>query len=161
MVNVEGQQIIFQAPLIRVFPMGHKDKEEEDQRDQRIFTLFEATELLPELEKHLTLVRGARAVLVHTKEEIKKASANAQYGGGSVAGPRYIQALEHINEGLHAIHELGVIVKDLDIGLCDFPYLMEDQIVYLCWKLGEKRIEWWHEIHSGYAGRHPLPPDAK
>ena len=58
------------------------------------------------------------------------------------------------------IHEIGVIVKDLDIGLCDFPYLMEDRIVYLCWKLGEKKIEWWHEVHSGYSGRHPLPPDA-
>lgn len=136
------------------------EPEEEESQPERIFTLSEATRLIPELEKNLTKVKLARTVLLHTKEEIKKASANAQFGGGSVAGPRYIQALEQINDALHTIHETGVIVKDLESGLCDFPYLLDGKMVYLCWKMGEEKIEWWHDIHSGYAGRKALPRDA-
>ncbi len=133
---------------------------EEEHLHERIFTLSEALGLLPELEKHLNIVWHARIVMSHTKEEIKKASAKAGLGGGSAAGPRYIQALEQISDSLHRIHETGVIVKDLDRGLCDFPYLLDGRIVYLCWKLGEEKIEWWHEIDSGYASRQALPHGA-
>jgi hypothetical protein len=132
---------------------------EEDHHHGQIFTLTEASCLIPQLETHLKTAKLGRAVLIHTKEEIKKASANAQFGGGSVAGPRYIQALEQIHESMHAIHELGVIVKDLDMGLCDFPYLLDGRIVYLCWRLGEERIEWWHEVNGGFASRRALHPD--
>ena len=133
--------------------MAHR---EEGQNLERIFTLAEANRLLPELQEHLSAVRRARAVLLRTKDEIKKAGANAHLGGGSGAGPHYIQALEQISEHLQAIQELGVIVKDLDIGLCDFPHQLDGRIVYLCWKLGESEIRWWHEIHTGYTGRQPL-----
>ena len=49
-----------------------------------------------------------------------------------------------------------MLVKDLDIGLCDFPHMMDGRVVYLCWKLGETEIRWWHEVNSGYSGRQPL-----
>jgi hypothetical protein len=51
---------------------------------------------------------------------------------------------------------MGVLVKDVDMGLCDFPYLLDGRIVYLCWKLGESEIRWWHEVSSGYRDRQPL-----
>ncbi len=54
------------------------------------------------------------------------------------------------------IDELGITVKDLDMGLIDFPCLRDGREVYLCWKLGEPGIDWWHEIDAGYAGRQPL-----
>ena len=123
----------------------------------RIFSFSEATELIPKLGMHLTKAKAGKTILLQTKEEIKKASANAQYGGGSCEGPRYIKALETIYESLNNIHEMGVIVKDLESGLCDFPYLMEGRVVYLCWRLGEETIEWWHEIDDGYKGRQALP----
>ena len=123
----------------------------------RIFSFSEATELIPKLGMHLTKAKAGKTILLQTKEEIKKASANAQYGGGSCEGPRYIKALETIYENLNNIHEMGVIVKDLEMGLCDFPYLMEGRVVYLCWRLGEETIEWWHEIDDGYKGRQALP----
>lgn len=132
---------------------------EEGQNLERIFTLAEANRLLPQLQEHLTAVKQAKAILIRTKDEIKKASAKAHYGGGSFAGPHYISALEEISEHLQAVQELGVHVKDLDMGLCDFPHLLNGQVVYLCWKLGEDEIQWWHEINSGYAGRRPLEPD--
>lgn len=137
--------------------MAKHEEHDEPFSHGRIFSLSEATELIPQLVTHLTKVKEGKTVLIHTKEEIKKASANAKYGGGSIEGPRYINALEEIHESLKSIHEMGVIVKDLEMGLCDFPYLMDGRVVYLCWKLGEERIEWWHEIHDGYTGRQTLP----
>ena len=133
--------------------MAHR---EEGQNLERIFTLSEANRLIPQLEEHLTAVKRGKTVLIRTKDEIKKASSKAQFGGGSFAGPHYITALEQTSENLQAIQEMGVLVKDLDIGLCDFPYLMNGRIVYLCWKLGEAEIHWWHEVNSGYTGRQPL-----
>jgi len=132
---------------------------EEGQNLERTFTLAEATRLLPQLREHLTAVKEAKAVLLRTKDEIKKASAQALYGGGSCVGPHYIMALEHISEHLQAVQELGVHVKDLDMGLCDFPHLLNGRVVYLCWKLGETDIRWWHEVNRGYADRRPLDQD--
>jgi len=136
--------------------MAHR---EEGQNLDRLFTLTEANQLLPELEDHLTTVRRGKALLIKTKDEVRKASANAAFGGGSVAGPHYIQALEQINEHLQAVQEMGVIIKELDSGLCDFPCMLDGRVVYLCWKLGEPQIQWWHEIHSGYDGRQRIESD--
>ena len=52
--------------------------------------------------------------------------------------------------------KMGVLVKDLDKGLCDFAYMMDGRVVHLCWKLGESEIGWWHETNAGFAGRQPL-----
>ncbi len=95
----------------------------------RTFTLVEAKQLLPQLEEQLLAVKKDKEVLVYSHGEIKRASANAQANGGSIAGPRYIRALERISDSVEAIQEMGVLVKDLDIGLCDFPYLLDDRVV--------------------------------
>lgn len=134
---------------------------DEDISHERLFTLAEATALIPQLESCLTKVKDGRTVLLHTKDEITKACAKAEFGGGSVVGPRYITALEDLHENLRNIQELGVIVKDLEMGLCDFPHLLEGRIVYLCWKLGEDKIEWWHEITTGFSGRQAIPKDTR
>ncbi|MGQ0812140.1 MAG: DUF2203 domain-containing protein [Nitrospiraceae bacterium] len=133
--------------------MEHRDK---DDNPDHIFTLSEANRLIPQLRSHLAAVQQAKAVLVRTKEEIKKASAKAHMGGGSFAGPLYIQALQQIGQNLQSIQETGVLVKDLDMGLCDFPFLRDGRVVYLCWKLGETQIQWWHEVTTGYKDRAPL-----
>ncbi len=124
--------------------------------EERTFTLAEAKSLLPQLEEKLLSVKTEKEVLVRSHGEIKRASANAQSNGGSVVGPRYIQALERISDSVEALQEMGVLVKDLDIGLCDFPHLYDGRVVYLCWKLGEPEIRYWHEVEDGYAGRQPL-----
>jgi hypothetical protein len=59
-------------------------------------------------------------------------------------------------EAVNKIQETGCVVKDLDTGLIDFPSLLDGQEVYLCWKVGEDRIEYWHGLHEGFAGRKPL-----
>ncbi len=66
------------------------------------------------------------------------------------------EAAERLVEIVNRIQETGVLVKDLDIGLVDFPSLMEGEEIYLCWKLGEDQITFWHGIDEGFTGRKPL-----
>lgn len=131
----------------------------DDEYPDRLFSLSEANRLIPHLEEHLAAVKKSKDVLVQTKDEIKKASKNADLGGGSFVATHYISALEQINDHLQKIQDMGVLVKDVEMGLCDFPHLHEGRVVYLCWKLGEAEVGWWHEVHSGYAGRQPLKED--
>ncbi len=124
--------------------------------EERIFTISEANSLIPQLEEWLVEVQKERRLLARVEDEIKKAGDHSQQNGGTVYGPRYILALERITKNIQKIHDLGVLVKDLEKGLCDFPYLLDGRMVYLCWKLGENEIRWWHETHTGYVGRQPL-----
>ena len=87
---------------------------------------------------------------------IRKAAAKSQMGGGSFAGRHYIGALQEISANLQAVHEMGVLVKDVDMGLCDFPHLLNGRIVFLCWKRGETAFEAWHDVDTGFANRQPL-----
>lgn len=122
----------------------------------RIFSVAEANALIPELEQLWKTIQHGKQILIETKDEVEKASANADLGGGTVEGVKYIKGLQDINGSLHAIQDLGVLVKDVEIGLCDFPYMLNDQMVFLCWKCGEKEVHWWHEIDSGFSSRKPL-----
>lgn len=129
---------------------------EEGHTFERLFTLAEANSILPQLEDSLCAVQRGKSVLVRTKQDIAQASAKAAYGGGSPSGLHYIGALEQVGRNLHTIQEMGVLVKDVDMGLCDFPHMKDGRIVYLCWKLGEPDVRWWHEIDSGYTARRSI-----
>ncbi len=133
--------------------MGHDN---EHGYHERIFTLSEANRLIPQLNSKLISIHQAKAVLARTKEDTRKASAQAEYGGGSTVGHLYISGLQQVSANLLAIQELGILVKDLDLGLCDFPHLRDGRVVYLCWKLGEQEVLWWHETIAGYKDRCPL-----
>jgi hypothetical protein len=126
----------------------------------RTFSLYEANQLIPQLQSRLTTVQQRKAVLLQTRDEVQKASAKACYGGGTAVGSHYVKSLQDISADLRAIHELGVVVKDIDMGLCDFPHLRDGRVVYLCWKLGETEIRWWHETTTGYKDRCPLEDHA-
>ena len=71
----------------------------------------------------------------------------------------YIQKGNEISQVLNRITRNGVLLKDLQRGLVDFPHLSEGKEVFLCWELGEMEILYWHEIETGYAGRKPLYSD--
>lgn len=129
---------------------------DDDQEHGRLFTLSEANHLIPQLNTRLTSVRQAKAVLSRTMDDVRKASAQSANGGGSRVGPLYISSLHQISTNLQAIQEMGVLVKDLDMGLCDFPHLRDGRVVFLCWKFGEQEIKWWHETTTGYKDRSPL-----
>jgi len=134
--------------------------DEEESSPERVFSLFEANNLIPQLQAHLSRVQRGKSVLIQTRDEVRKASAQAMVGGGTSVGAHYVKSLQDVSANLQAIQELGVVVKDIDLGLCDFPHLRDGRVVYLCWKLGEKEIRWWHEVTNGYKDRCPLEDHA-
>ena len=127
--------------------------------EQHVFTLWEANSLLPELETQLAQILKTREYLHHIKDEIQKARNHSEQGGGSIKGPSYVKGLEYIIKRLETIQAKGVVVKDLEKGLCDFPFIRDGEVVYLCWMLGESEIKWWHDTHTGFSGRQPLDPE--
>lgn len=66
------------------------------------------------------------------------------------------KTMQEIKDALAEVHAIGVQVKDLDIGLLDFPCVVDDEIVLLCWKLDEDKIEYWHGLEEGFKGRKPI-----
>ena len=129
---------------------------ETPEQDERIFTLAEAQSLLPRLRSLLGDVGEQWEHVRKLNPEVQKARDNAQFDGYSKSGVEYVEAVSHLMSLMHQIKDLGVLVKDLDKGLCDFPYMRDGRVVYLCWHLGEERIEYWHDIETGFAGREPL-----
>ncbi|MBS1811365.1 MAG: DUF2203 domain-containing protein [Acidobacteria bacterium] len=122
----------------------------------KLFTLEEANALLPQLRRLFAGLKANRAVLQRLASEAKQAQEKATTGGGIQHGQLYATALFQVIEQLETISSLGVEIKDIDRGLCDFPALRDGRIVYLCWLLGEDYIEWWHDLEAGFAGRQPL-----
>jgi hypothetical protein len=76
------------------------------------------------------------------------------------AQARLEQATAAVNELAEQIHEMGCELKGIEEGLIDFRTEMGGREVYLCWKLGEERIDWWHDLETGFAGRQPLDREA-
>jgi len=122
----------------------------------RVFSVEEANALLPFLRKALAHIAEEQRALRRLAPEIQPAQERAQFGGGSEFGAVFLRHLIRFHQYAQEIASHGVVVKDYELGLCDFPFYLHGQLVYLCWKLGEARIHWWHEPDAGFAGRQPL-----
>jgi hypothetical protein len=122
----------------------------------RLFTVEEANALLPKLVELLEDVARHRDALreraTHMEPIIRASGSN---GGGRVGSEYGVEAY-NLYLAVEHIRELGVILKDLDAGLLDFPHEREGRVVFLCWHPPEERVAFWHEIEAGYAGRQPL-----
>lgn len=124
----------------------------------KLFSIEEANALLPTARRILTKIQRAHRKVTAYKEQAMSASAKAETGGGGITGGMdYLVALTDLSELTNELDSLGIQLKDFAIGLIDFPCMRDGRIVLLCWKLGEgDRIEWWHDVEAGYAGRQPL-----
>ena len=122
---------------------------------RRYHTLAEANARLADLSSLLAVLRGARATLLDAELAERLAGHAAGNGGGADAA-RHAQAAIDMARGLRLADEWGVILRDIDEGLCDFPALLDGREVYLCWVDGEERIAFWHEVHAGFAGREEI-----
>lgn len=128
----------------------------------KYFTREEAEALLPRVEPLLREIQALRATLADHEAELAelhiKAMSNGhvQVGGVHRSRDEASAALDTIRAHVTAIHALGIEVKDLDMGLIDFRAQRGDRDVYLCWRLGEGGIDWWHTLDSGFAGRRPM-----
>lgn len=132
----------------------------------KLFSLREAERLRAQLEPVLIGAIEARRKLEELDEKLGRLAERIQRSGGLMV--RYEDAAKlriernsveaNIREALEKIHSTGCIVKDLDVGLLDFPARIEGEDVYLCWKLGEDRIRFYHRQDEGFAGRKPIDP---
>jgi hypothetical protein len=124
--------------------------------DERIFTLAEARSLLPRLRLLLTEISKEWNHVRELNPDVQKARDKAPFDGHSRSGVEYVESVSRLMFWIHQIKNMGVLLKDADQGLCDFPYMRGGRVVYLCWQLGEDQIEYWHDIETGFAGREPL-----
>jgi len=122
----------------------------------RLFSVEEANALIPRLREMLSLVRTERERMLAMRPDLEKAQSRHIYDWGTPKGADYIRILESFQTAVKNIEDLGVVVKDFDIGLCDFPHKKEGRLVLLCWKQDEDEVSWWHDLESGFAGRQPL-----
>ena len=127
----------------------------------RYFTLPQAERLLPRVEQHLRDCLFHRSEAMKAHEELETVSARIRMAGGLRVQPgpllaaraRRDASTDSLKESLEKIEELGVMIKDLDIGLIDFMTRYRNQDVCLCWKLGEEKIGFWHGAEEGFRGR--------
>ena len=127
---------------------------------RRLFTAEEANALLPELVPILTDLRAKKGELDEARRALARLTPAMRANGHAieaVALERRIRGLAAaLTAGIRRITGQGVEIKDLDRGLIDFPSPREGRVVFLCWRLGEDRIAYWHEVDAGFAGRRPL-----
>jgi hypothetical protein len=136
---------------------------------ERYFNREEAEDLLPMIGKSLARAQEAKKSIEPLEQDLAMAAARIMMAGGSQPPYRELakkknerdQVMSHIEEIIKTIQETGCVVKDLDEGLVDFPAIVRDQEVYLCWKLGEERIRFWHGMDEGFAGRKPLEDEGE
>ncbi len=127
----------------------------------RIFTVQEAERTLPLVER---IVRDLQTEYPVWREAVSRfemltGGARADWGETPelvAARDEVSHYAERINGYLLELDRIGCVFKGFDAGLVDFYSLREDRLVFLCWRLGEQRISFWHEIDSGFAGRQPI-----
>ena len=130
----------------------------------KTFTIDEAQSLLPVLESLLKRAIEAKQAAEQVESELSELARRIYLSGGmkvdsnSVARQRADMDahLKLARESIAEIDAIGVQVKDLEAGLLDFPYRLDDQVVLLCWRMGETAIEHWHTVDSGFQGRQPV-----
>lgn len=136
----------------------------DEEREEKLFSREEAEQLLPLLQDLL----GGAVESKRRLEEIDRQFAQVQnrillYGGivppYAELAPLRVERealVSSLRTTLTEVEQHGCVVKDLDLGLVDFLSIVNDERVYLCWKLGESHIRYWHGIHEGFTGRKPL-----
>jgi hypothetical protein len=122
---------------------------------ERHFSRAEANALLPQLTKLLSQLRGAKDELTDTEAHEALAEAAPANGGGEQGRQVGVAFLE-VRRLLETIERSGIVLRDIDRGLVDFPTVIDGREVYLCWEFGEDEVGFWHDMDAGYGGREPL-----
>ena len=121
--------------------------------ENKYFTVEEANAVIPQLLVDVPHLQELMANLTQKFPDVKKAREKAQLNGGSLQGIDYLNCIFKINFLTEQLESKGCILKGIKYGLVDFLSLREGKEVYLCWKIPEQRIEYWHDLQSGFAGR--------
>jgi hypothetical protein len=135
---------------------------------KKYFTLEEANRALPlvnqiagDIVKQWEIVNDLEQRLSAVARGASKSRMGDIYDEEVVQSEAALDAERETLQGfITELKELGVELKGFD-GLCDFPSLKDGREIYLCWRLGEPEIHYWHELHTGFAGRQPLPRERR
>lgn len=132
----------------------------------RIFTLAEANATLPKINPLLQQLQQLYRSIMKANEELDELTGKLAQGNGypiqalkeriQSLTTHQFQLVEAFESALAQLEELGAILKDLTMGLVDFYGLRDNQMICLCWKIGEDRVRFWHTLEEGYPGRQPL-----
>jgi hypothetical protein len=148
--------------------MADEDDElpQDENPEPRLFSLTEAERTRQELEPVLIEAMECRKKLSGLDAELSAVAARIMMMGGilvphdklSLVRMEHTRLAQSLKSALDHILETGCLIKDLDVGLLDFPSMIDNEEVYLCWKLGEDRIRFYHRQDEGFSGRKPLDP---
>ncbi len=122
----------------------------------RVFTLEEANHVLETLRPVVARMVEARDRILGLRPSLEPLMEKAGGNGGSKNASEILEGLDVIRRAIETIQAQGVLVKDVNTGLIDFPSPREGRVVFLCWRHGEDQIEYWHELDVGFQGRQPL-----
>ena len=128
----------------------------------RQFTVAEANDLLPLLTPALEDIRRIHGRILEAVQAVRefeqRAASNGHGENSRVFDPELDTAKlqAEMEQRLRYLHGIGVVLKDIEHGILDFPTRMHGRDVYLCWRLGEESVGYWHDIEAGFAGRQPL-----
>jgi hypothetical protein len=132
---------------------------------KRYFTREEAERLIPRLQDIMRRIMDIQAEVVRLRTDLDEAQRAVTLSGGVRLDQefwrsrklRLARGTADLRSRVGEILGLGGVPKDLGLGLVDFPALLEDREINLCWRLGEQQIRFWHGLDEGYASRKPLP----
>lgn len=122
----------------------------------RHFTLEEANALLPDVRAAFREVEDIRRRLALSGEELERLTRKGGSNGGGPHTAEYLDGILQLNSVINGLSRHGILIKDINIGLVDFPHLRDGEEVFLCYRMGEDSIGWWHDLESGFMGRRSL-----
>jgi len=123
---------------------------------QRLFTTEQANALLEALRPLVAQMLAAREQILAVQPSLEPVLNKAASNGGHRQSLAAVEGFERLLEVVEKIQSHGVVVKDVNLALLDFPSPREGRVVFLCWKYDEPLIAFWHEIDAGYSSRQPL-----
>jgi hypothetical protein len=124
--------------------------------EQRYFTVEDANAVLPLLEAWLTTMRNAKREMESLSDEITPVIERAHLNSGGASASRFVRALHAYNELAAHIEEEGIQLRDVEMGLVDFPSRRFEREIHLCWRSGEPEVLYWHEVNAGFQNRRRL-----
>jgi hypothetical protein len=123
---------------------------------KKLFTLDEANALVPQLLDWVPEIQNLSGSINNDFPDIRNAREKAKWNGGSTEGSDYLNVVLKYNYLIKEIESIGCEIKGLPEGLVDFPSIREGREVYLCWRMPEKEIQFWHSLDAGFSGRQPI-----
>ncbi len=123
---------------------------------RRYFTVEEANRALPLVRRIVSDITAQFRTFAELQSRTSDLAEQGQNERTAALKQQSAAVTDKLQEYAHELVELGIELKDGQRGLVDFPCRLGDREVYLCWKLGEERVDFWHEVDAGFAGRQPV-----